>query len=383
MKILIAGGGTGGHVFPGIAVAEELRAHHPGVEVVFVGGPRGIEATAVPEAKFRLLTLSTAGFPRRQPWRWPGAACINVFGLFQAFAILLRERPRAVLGTGGYVSGPVSFAARVLGIPLLLQEQNSIPGVTNRLLSRIANEVHLSFLEARSHFPRRDHLKVTGNPVRAHILSGDREPSLREFKLSTAKPTLFIFGGSLGAKRINAAAVDALRRLKGRVDVQCILQTGKEDHEATKALVAAEQLPAIVLPFVKKMHLAYAAADLVVCRAGAMTLAEIAVCGRPSILVPYPYAAHDHQRVNAQNLADRGAAVVIEDADLTGERLAKEIAHLLADRTALSRMSANARLFARPDAAARLARALVSWAEGHRGEEPTSLDPADYMEEGN
>lgn len=368
MKILIAGGGTGGHVFPGIAVAEELKAHHPNVEVLFIGGKRGIESTAVPEAGFRLRTLPTAGFPRRQMWRWPGAALVNLWGLLQAFLILLTERPKVVLGTGGYVSGPVSVAAKVLGVPLLLQEQNSIPGLTNRWLSRLADEVHLSFLEARSHFPRRDHLKVTGNPVRRFILSGDREPGLREFRLSSQHPTLFIFGGSLGAKRITAAAVDALRRLKGRVDVQCILQTGKDEFESVKATVEKEQLPATVLAFVKKMHLAYAAADLVVCRAGAMTLAEIAVCGRPSILVPYPYAAHDHQRVNAQNLADRGAAVVIEDAELDGERLAKEIAHLLADKTALSRMSANARLFARPDAAVRLANSLVSWAQGRKGE---------------
>jgi UDP-N-acetylglucosamine--N-acetylmuramyl-(pentapeptide) pyrophosphoryl-undecaprenol N-acetylglucosamine transferase len=369
MKVLIAGGGTGGHVFPGIAVAEELKASHPQVEVVFVGGKRGLEATAVPEAGFRLITLATAGFARRRPWDWPRAALVNLWGLLQAFGVLLTQRPRVVLGTGGYVSGPVALAARLLGIPLLLQEQNSIPGVTNRWLSRIANEVHLSFLEARAYFPRRDHLKVTGNPVRSYILAGEREPALRDFKLDAGRPTLFIFGGSLGAKRINAAAVDALRRLKGRFDVQCILQTGREDHEAIQKVVRDEQLPAVVLPFVRKMHLAYAAADLVVCRAGAMTLAEIAVCGRPSILVPYPYAAHDHQRVNAENLADRGAAILIEDADLTGERLAKEIAHLLADRTTLSRMSANARLFARPDAASRLANSLVSWAEGRRGRE--------------
>lgn len=367
MKILIAGGGTGGHVFPGIAVAEELKASFPEVQVVFVGGKQGIEATAVPEAGFRLRTLFTAGFPRRRWWRWPGAAVVNGFGLLQAIFIILTERPKAVLGTGGYVSGPVSVAAKLFGVPLLLQEQNSIPGLTNRWLSRIADEVHLSFLEARSHFPRRDHLKVTGNPVRSYILAGEREPAMREFKLDPNRPTLFVFGGSLGAKRINAAAVDALRRLKDRVDVQCILQTGKDEFESIKAIVAKEQLHATVLPFVKKMHLAYAAADLVVCRAGAMTLAEIAVCGRPSILVPYPFAAHDHQRVNAANLADRGAAVVIEDGDLTGERLAKELAHLLADKTALSRMSANARLFARPDAASRLARSLVLWAEGKAG----------------
>jgi len=376
VKVLIAGGGTGGHVFPGIAVAEELRTHHPNVEVVFVGGRRGLEAQAVPEAGFRLRMLATAGFARRQWWRWPWAALVNLWGLLQAIGLVLTLRPRAVLGTGGYVSGPVSLAAKLFGVPLLLQEQNSIPGLTNRWLSRIADEVHLSFIEARSWFPRRDHLRITGNPVRAHILSGEREQALREFRLDRDRPTLFVFGGSLGAKRINAAAIDALRRLKGRVDVQCILQTGRDDHESVKQTAIAEQLPVTVLPFVKKMHLAYAAADLVVCRAGAMTLAEIAVCGRPSILVPYPYAAHDHQRVNAANLADRGAAVVIEDADLTGERLAKEIAHLLADRQALSRMSANARLFARPDAAARLARALVAWGEGTAGhdapEEPVA-----------
>jgi len=379
MKVLIAGGGTGGHVFPGIAVAEELKAHHPNVDVLFVGGRRGLEASAVPEAGFRLRTLATAGFARTRPWTWPWAAVVNLFGLVQAVWLVLTERPRAVLGTGGYVSGPVSVAAKMLGVPLLLQEQNSIPGLTNRWLSRIADEVHLSFIEARSFFPRRDHLRVTGNPVRSVILSGEKEQALREFRLDRERQTLFIFGGSLGAKRLNAAALDALRKLKGRVAVQCILQTGREDFEPVQRAVAAEQLPATVLAFVKKMHLAYAAADLVVCRAGAMTLAEIAVCGRPSILVPYPYAAHDHQRVNAANLADRGAAVMIDEGELSGERLAQEIAHLLADRQLLSRMSTNARLFARPDAAARLARSLVSWAEGHHGREPAD----EAVEEGH
>ena len=364
MKILIAGGGTGGHVFPGIAVAEELHRIRPDVEVVFVGGRRGIEATAVPEAGFPIRFLLTAGFPRRRWWRWPWAALVNVAGFLQALFILIAERPGAVLGTGGYVSGPLSLAARLTGRPLLIQEQNSIPGLTNRWLARIASEVHLSFLEARSHFPRRDHLRITGNPVRAHLLAGDREQALREFGLAAGKPTVFIFGGSLGARRINDAALDALRRLKGRLDIQAILQTGREDHARVLQAVSAEGLPATVRPFVRDMHLAYAAADLVVCRAGAMTLAEIAVCGLPAVLVPYPFAAHDHQVVNAANLVERGAAVVIPDAELDGERLARELAHLLVDRQALSRMSSNARLFARPDAANRLARALVRFAEG-------------------
>jgi len=367
MKILIAGGGTGGHVFPGIAVAEELQRIQPNCEIVFAGTRRGLESQAVPEAGFRIRYLVTSGFPRRQWWLWPGAILANVIGFLQAIVLISTENPQAVLGTGGYVSGPVSFAAKLLGRPLILQEQNSIPGLANRMLARIADEVHLSFLEARPHFARKDHLKITGNPVRAHILSGDKESALREFKLQPGKPVVFVFGGSLGAKRINEAALETMRRLKGRVDVQFILQTGRPDYDRARAVVEQEQLPAAVLPFVKKIHMAYAAADLVVCRAGAMTLAEIAVCGLPSILVPYPFAAHNHQQDNAANLADRGAAVMIPDAELTGERLAKDLAHLLADRQALSRMSANARLFARPDAAARLAKTLVRWAEG-RGE---------------
>jgi UDP-N-acetylglucosamine--N-acetylmuramyl-(pentapeptide) pyrophosphoryl-undecaprenol N-acetylglucosamine transferase len=364
MKILIAGGGTGGHVFPGIAVAEELQRMRKDIQVVFVGTKRGLEAQAVPEAGFPIRFLAASGFSRTRWWTWPWAGIVNLFGLLQAFGLVLAENPSVVLGTGGYVSAPVSFAARLLGRPLLLQEQNSVPGLANRVLSRWASEVHLSFLEARTYFKRRDHLKVTGNPVRAHILTGDRETALREFKLEPGRPTLLVFGGSLGASSLNEAAVDMLKRLKGRLDLQCVLVTGRAEFDKIKAAVQKDALPATVLPFVKKMHMAYAATDLVVSRSGAMTLAEIAVCGLPSILVPYPYAAHNHQQDNAANLVDRGAAMLIPDAELTGERLAKEVAHLLADRTALSRMSSNARLFARPDAGVRIAKSLVRWAEG-------------------
>ena len=363
MKIMIAGGGTGGHVYPGIAVAEELMRLRPRAEVVFVGGRRGLEAQAVPESGFRLRTVMTRGFPRRAWWRWPGAVLANVVGLFQALWVVASERPSAVLGTGGYVSGPVSLAAWMLGRPLLLQEQNSIPGLANRWLARVADEVHLSFTEARAYFRRKDNLKVTGNPVRGHILGGDRDLGLKTFALAEGKPTVFIFGGSRGAHRINEAAVDAMRRLKGRVDLQCILQTGRDDQAWAQGIVEAEQLPVRVLAYLRDIHLAYAVADLVVCRSGAMTLAEIAACGTPAILVPYPHAAHNHQEVNANNLVERGAAALILDRELSGERLAKEIAHLVADRQTLRRMSANARTFARLDAAERIVRSLERWSE--------------------
>ena len=364
MKIMIAGGGTGGHVYPGIAVAEQLVRLRPNAEVVFVGGRRGLEAHAVPESGFRIRFVLTRGFPRRAWWRWPVALLANAVGLVQALWVVASERPDAVLGTGGYVSGPVAMAAWLLGRPLLLQEQNSIPGLANRWLARVADEVHLSFTEARAYFKRKDNLKVTGNPVRAHILGGDRGQALQVFDLAEGKPTLFIFGGSRGAHRINEAALDAMRRLKGRVDLQFILQTGRDDFEWAKGVVDQEQLPARVMPFLRDIHLAYAVADLVVCRSGAMTLAEIAACGTPAILVPYPHAAHNHQEVNAHNLVERGAAALLLDRELTGERLAKEIAHLVADRQTLRRMSANARTFARLDAAERIVRSLERWAQG-------------------
>jgi UDP-N-acetylglucosamine--N-acetylmuramyl-(pentapeptide) pyrophosphoryl-undecaprenol N-acetylglucosamine transferase len=371
VKIMIAGGGTGGHVYPGIAVAEELMRLRPRSEVVFVGGRRGLEAQAVPESGFRIRFILTRGFPRRAWWRWPAALLANIVGLFQALWVVATERPDAVLGTGGYVSGPVAMAAWMLGRPLLLQEQNSIPGLANRWLARVADEVHLSFTEARVYFRRKDNLKVTGNPVRAHILGGDRAQALKVFDLADGKPTIFIFGGSRGAHRINEAALDAMRRLKGRVDLQFILQTGRDDLAWAQGIVATEQLPARVLPFLRDIHLAYAVADLVVCRSGAMTLAEIAACGTPAILVPYPHAAHNHQEVNADNLVERGAAALILDRELNGERLAKEIAHLVADRQTLRRMSANARTFARLDAAERIVRSLERWAQGRGAAEAT------------
>jgi UDP-N-acetylglucosamine--N-acetylmuramyl-(pentapeptide) pyrophosphoryl-undecaprenol N-acetylglucosamine transferase len=374
VKVMIAGGGTGGHVFPGIAVAEELRRSHAGAAVVFVGSRRGLEAQAVPAAGFPIRFVQARGFPRRAWWRWPAALASNLIGFAQALWVVATERPNVVLGTGGYVSGPIALATWLLGKPLLLQEQNSIPGMANRWLARIADEVHLSFVEARSYFQRKDHLKVSGNPVRAHILSGDRDAALAEFGLTPGRPTIFVFGGSRGAHRINEAALEAMRKLKDRVDVQFILQTGLEDYDWAAKIVETEHLPARVTPFLQRIHMAYAAADLVVSRSGAMTLAEIAVCGTPAILIPYPYAADDHQVVNAGNLVDRGAASMILDRELSGERLAKEIAHLVADRQTLSRMSAHARTFARPDAAERIAKSLVRWAAGRKAARAATED---------
>jgi len=367
MKVLIAGGGTGGHIYPGIAVAEELKRLDPAIEIRFVGGDRGLEGRVVPEAGFELVTIGARGLPRRAPWKVPGALLANAGAFFSSIGIVNSWRPDVVLGTGGYVSAPVVVAAWLARRPVVLQEQNSIPGLTNRLLARVADEVHLAFSESRGWFARKDRLKLSGNPVRREILSGERKPALARFGLAEGVPTAFVFGGSRGARRINEATLDAIQKLRGQLSAQFILQTGKEDFAWAKEKAESQGLPVTVVPYLTHIHEAYAAADLVVCRAGAMTLAEIAACGVPSILVPYPYAAYNHQEVNAQNLAERGGAVMVKDGELTGERLAHELSRLLKDRETLIRMSANARRFARPDAAQRIARSLTEWAADAAG----------------
>ena len=367
MKVLIAGGGTGGHIYPGIAVAEELKRLSPETRVLFVGGDRGLEGRVVPEAGFELATIPARGLPRKALWRVPGALLANAGAFAKAMGIVRSYAPDVVLGTGGYVSAPVVVAAWLARRPVILQEQNAVPGLTNRLLARVADEVHVAFTESRSWFARKDRLKLSGNPVRRMILSGDRRQALARFGLSEQAATVFVFGGSRGARRINEATLDAMARLRGGLQAQFILQTGKEDFAWAKERAEKEQLPVTVVPYLTHIHEAYAAADLVVCRAGAMTLAEIAACGVPAILVPYPFAAYDHQVTNAQNLAERGGAVMILDADLTGERLATEVQRLVKDRPTLIRMSSNARRFARPDAAERIAKSLLDWASRPKG----------------
>jgi UDP-N-acetylglucosamine--N-acetylmuramyl-(pentapeptide) pyrophosphoryl-undecaprenol N-acetylglucosamine transferase len=363
MKVVIAGGGTGGHIYPGIAVAEELRRLRPDAQFLFVGSDRGLEGRVVPEAGFALETLPARGVVRTRWWKLPASLYGNFVAFLRALGLIKKFQPDVVLCTGGYVSMPVGLAAWWLKRPVLLQEQNSIPGLTNRLLSGLAKEVHVAFTEARPYLWRKDRLRLSGNPVRRVILSGDRRTARQRFGLDETAPTVFVFGGSRGAKRITQAALEAMRDLRSSLDAQWLLQTGKEDFNAAKHEAEASGARAVIMPYVIQIHEAYAAADLVVCRAGAMTLAEIAAVGVPAILVPFPYSAYDHQVKNAESLAERGAASLIPDEKLSGERLAQEVLRLLRDRESLVRLSAHARTFARPDAAERIARSLIQWAE--------------------
>lgn len=347
MKLLLAGGGTGGHLFPAIALAEQLQLEEPQSEILFVGTKQGLEAQMLPELGWRLETIEMTG--------WAGSGVVSktkvllmtLKSLFRSREILKTFRPEVVVGVGGYASVPVLLAAKTLGVPFLIHEQNAWPGMANRLLGRWAKRVCLSFDEADRAF-HRSATVLTGNPVRSAMQAC---PNIND-----NNSCLLIFGGSQGARAINRAVVEALPFLEDwRNQLEIIHQSGQQDFEEVSKKYNDIDWPNYeVKPFIKDMAAAYSKANLVVCRAGATTLAELTACGRPGILVPYPYAAAGHQTTNATTLAAKGAAMTLEEADLTPERLATLIIGLLNDRTSLNRMASAAKALARPDAAMRL-----------------------------
>jgi len=332
MKIVIAGGGTGGHLFPGIAVARELLAGS-GNEVLFIGTEQGIEARVLP-AEGLPLRFITVG---KLKGMGPAAALRTLVTLPRALlqsARLLREaRPDAVIGVGGYSSGPVTLAAWLLRRPVVLIEPNSYPGLVNRVMGRLAAKVVLPFpgTNRLKFFPERKTIEI-GPLVRTGIERGDREAARKNFGLDAKGFTLFVMGGSGGAHAINIIMKEAAQLLKGIPGIQVLHQTGEKDAAELDAAYRAAGMKATVLPFIHDMAGAYAAADLVVSRAGATTVAELAVCGKRAVLVPFPFAADNHQEHNARTLARVGAAEVILQKDLTPELLAGNIRKQAASR---------------------------------------------------
>lgn len=343
--VVIAGGGTGGHLYPGLAVAEALAAR--GRHVEFVGTANGIEARVVPTAGFAIHLL-----PGRQlRGGGVGRAVLGVGslarGVGRALAVLAELRPGLVVGVGGYASAALVLAARIRRIPTLLLEQNVIPGAANRLLGRLGGRVCVGFEETVGRFAAGQAVH-TGNPIRTRIIE---TPRMRRDRLG-----LLVLGGSGGAHRVNAAMVEAAGGIIDVLrDVDILHQTGPTDAPAMRAAYAQLGLPARVEPFIDDMGTAYAGADIVVSRAGAMTCAELTALGLPSILVPYPFAADDHQRANAEVLVRAGAAEMIVDRFLP-DRLGGAIAGLVGDAARRTKMAANARALGRPEAAARVAR---------------------------
>ncbi|UCD34877.1 MAG: undecaprenyldiphospho-muramoylpentapeptide beta-N-acetylglucosaminyltransferase [Nitrospiraceae bacterium] len=338
MKIVIAGGGTGGHVFPALAVARELKSTIAGARIFFIGTARGLEARVVPREGYDISFIRSEGLVGKSPFRTMRALFKVPLSLLDARRMLREIKPDLVLGVGGYSSGPVLLSARLMGIPSIIHEQNTIPGLTNRMLGKLVDTVAVTYHESIKFFPP-DRTYLTGNPVRTEILHGDRERGYRTFSLHRDRITICVFGGSLGAHSINSAvgeALDGLEPMKEKI--QFLHQTGEKDCTAVKEVYRARGFMGTVIPFAHEMADAYAVADLIISRAGATTLAELTACGKAAILVPYPYAGGNHQEINARKLWDMGAAQMILDRELEGRTLASAITRLLEEPEAIAEM---------------------------------------------
>lgn len=356
MKLIIAGGGSGGHLFPGIAVAEEFLSRDPANEVLFVGTERGIEARAVPAAGYRLELISAAGIRGKGTLSQVKGAAMMVYGYAQSRKILKSFLPDIVLGVGGYASLPMVMASCGMAIPRFIHEQNAIPGLTNRLLARFASKVFITLEESARYFPPETTL-LTGNPLRRQILEMVEKANAFSIEPLTQGCEggvfqLFIFGGSQGAHAINRAMTEALLLLKeSRTRLAITHQTGEKECEEVAAAYRAAGVEAKVTSFISDMAAEYAAADLIICRAGATTIAEVTACGKACLLIPFPHAVDDHQRRNAEALLKKDACFMMLEQELTGKTLAESILALANDPALIRHTGDLAYTLARLDAA--------------------------------
>jgi UDP-N-acetylglucosamine--N-acetylmuramyl-(pentapeptide) pyrophosphoryl-undecaprenol N-acetylglucosamine transferase len=359
--IVIAAGGTGGHIFPGLALADALRRRDPATSVSFIGTSRGLEQSIVPKRGYPLHLIDMKPFVRRIGLGPLAALLSLVRATGQARKILRAERAAAVVGMGGYVSLPVLAAARWLRLPSLLHESGAVPGLSNRLAARMTRNVALAFEEAAGFFPRSSRPRTVGMPLDPSIARLDR-PSLRRvardsFDLPADSRVLLVLGGSLGAMRLNGVGVDLASRWSERSQLRILMKTGAGHAQAIQDELERRGVSDVArcVAFIDRMDLAYAAVDVALCRAGAGTVAELAAVGLPSILVPYPHATRDHQTMNARPLERVGGAVIVPDAEADADRIGAIAEKLLGDEGNLTRMSSDAKKLARPSAAEDLA----------------------------
>lgn len=364
-RVIISGGGTGGHIYPAITIARAIADIEP-TEFLYVGSKIGLENTLIPKEGLPFVTLDVRGLERKISFRNLVTLGKTAASLIRAEGIIRKFKPDVVIGTGGFVCGPVLLAASLSGVPALIQEQNVIPGVTNMILSKFVTRVALGYREAAGRFKRKNILVYTGNPVRKDILTVTKEEGRQMLGLDPHKFTLLVAGGSRGARSINSAMIEVHKYFANARDIQILHVTG--DHEYDRVV---KQLDGIdgkgrygegsrIIPYLHHMPAALAAADLAVYRAGAVGLAELTVRGVPSILIPYPYAAEDHQRYNAQALVMCGAAKMILDKMLTGRDLLEEILHLKEDPQALAAMAKASKALGKPQAAHDIATLALS-----------------------
>lgn len=353
MKYLISGGGTGGHINPGLAIAKEILKNEPDAEILFVGTKNGLEGKLVPREGFNIQYIEVSGFKRKLSMDTfkTIARLVKSFG---AIGKILKEfKPDAVIGTGGYVCGPVVISAALKRIPTVIHEQNAFPGVTNKILSHSVDAVAISFEEARERFKGKAKISLTGNPVRAELFSQDRTEARSKLNIPSDKPLVVVFGGSLGAEYLNQCVRDMINFHAKEISYHLILATGMKHYDGVMSEIKVPLPPNIrIEPYLYNMGEVLAAADLAVCRGGAITVSELSALGVPAILVPSPYVAENHQEHNARALEHKGAAVVILQSQLTSEILHGQIQMLISNKDLRNKMAADARKAGIKDASA-------------------------------
>ncbi len=368
-KIVIAGGGTGGHIYPAIGIAQALQCLDANVDIAFIGGSNKLESTLVPQHGFRFLPISVAGFPRRLTLQWFPTIWKVFHGLIQSLRYMKALKPDIVIGTGGYVSGPVLLAGLLCKIPIAIQEQNASVGLTNGILARWADVAYLAMESTREHnsFRRTTHIEITGNPIRPAIAAFPRcEETYRNFGLHPDRKTIFVMGGSQGAHAINEAIVDALPHFIEYADqIQIVHQTGamevgKVQDAYDRTLASHEGFLYCVKPFFDTVEEIYSIADVMVCRAGGMTVAEVTACGIPAIFIPLPSQTGNDQVLNAHTVAEKGAAVVLEHGTFTVEVLVKNLTKIILDRNTHERMVTASQALGKPNASNDIAESILS-----------------------
>ncbi|MTI87140.1 MAG: undecaprenyldiphospho-muramoylpentapeptide beta-N-acetylglucosaminyltransferase [Balneolaceae bacterium] len=367
-KILIAAGGTGGHVYPAIAIADALKKEKPDADILFVGTRNHMEWKAVPKAGYEITAIWISGFHRQFTLKNLLFPVKLIASLIQSFNIISSFKPQVMVSCGGYVAGPVGWVAGKRNVPVVIQEQNSYPGVTNRMLSKFAKKIFTAFEQADQYLPA-SKTQVTGNPTRSTLTAADKDQSILSFGFTSDKPVLLVLGGSGGAKSINETLKANIQQLHDENDIQIIWQCGAKYFDELNSKIDTAQLPNLRLTsYLDNMPEAYAAADLVISRAGASSCSELMLTGKPSVLVPSPYVAGDHQTQNAKAMADAGASELLPDAEMK-ETMTDLVNQLIHDQKRLARMNKAALRLAKPEAARLIAREILEIAKSRLNNE--------------
>ncbi|MEA3453336.1 MAG: undecaprenyldiphospho-muramoylpentapeptide beta-N-acetylglucosaminyltransferase [Candidatus Caldatribacteriota bacterium] len=345
LKVIISGGGTGGHIYPGISLACEIKDRDIKNDILFVGTERGLESKLIPREGFKIVKIKARSIKRKICFENLTAIVIFLISLFQSYNIIKKYKPDIVIGTGGYVSGSVVLMATILGIPTFIHEQNVIPGITNKFLSRITRATFLSFNQSKEYFGSKAKLIFEGNPLRFKNIKQSTDREYKKFNLDSSKKTILVLGGSKGAASINRAVLQGIDLTKDVIknNWQVLLISGQDDYDNILKMVGKDHKIFSIEPYLYNIEKAYSLADLVICRAGATTLAEIGAYGLPAILIPYPYATQNHQEVNARIFTREGAALLILEKDLSDKKLAQVLLDILKNKNQLEMMARKSR----------------------------------------